>query len=227
MPIIVDIPQTLQTPKVDRIIERAGYLLQDEQNIRWTRKELIGWINEGVAEIISAKPSAGSRSAIFATTAGSLQKIDAPVIQLLDVVRNIGADGVQPGRVITRVDRAILDAQDPSWHLKAPSGTVRHYAYDDRLPGQFYVYPPATDGVKIEIAYSLIPEDITEDAGDIQISAKYYAALVSYVVFRAYSKDSEFADGNIAAAYNSAFQQSLGLQNNGEVASSPTSKVPA
>lgn len=227
MPIIVDLATPKKPIPVSTIIYRAGVLLLDEDHIRWTTAELLSWINEGASAIVAAKPAAGARAGVLSLAGGTLQLIESPITQLIDVVRNIGADGVTPGRAIRRTDRSMLDSVLPDWHLSAQSSTIKHFVYDDRNPSAFYVFPPAAPGVKVEVAYAVLPDEVTDLDGGLDMTADYAEPLLNFVLYRCFAKDSEYANGNVAAGYYQAFQASLGINTAGEQSVSPNAKVPA
>ena len=41
------------------VLDRLAILLVDEDFTRWTKPELLGWINDAVSEIIIRRPAAG------------------------------------------------------------------------------------------------------------------------------------------------------------------------
>lgn len=108
----------MATVTVDSTLGRAAVLLQDPTNIRWPLPELLNWLNDGQREVVLRKPNASVRNAPLVMVAGTKQSIPADGVQLLDVVRNL------PGSAIRIVDREILDAQLPDWHIATASSQV-------------------------------------------------------------------------------------------------------
>jgi hypothetical protein len=83
----------------------------------------------------------------------------------------------------------------------------------------------------VELVYSSYPTDITEPAdgalytavtGNISVPDIYANTLVDYVLYRAYTKDAEFA-GNAqrATAHYGAFSAALTAELNGTTGVSP------
>jgi hypothetical protein len=138
----------------------------------------------------------------------------------LDATRNIGANNV-PGRVIRRTDRQNLDDDDLYWHKSTPKSEISQYAFDDRIPRRFYVYPPAVAQTQIEIAYAKNPDAITKIEDGLEFQPEYIDAVVNYVCYRAKSKDSQYANAAEAAAYFGAFNDALGVQGASQTAASP------
>ncbi|QRE00594.1 hypothetical protein [Pseudomonas phage Itty13] len=199
---------------VSEVLKRAGIILNDDQFVRWTKEELIGWINDGAAEIVIRRPSAHAITETVELQAGVLQRIPVGGIQLLDI------PATEDGYPVRRVDRQLLDDQYPGWRrLKA--GRTKHYTYDERTATTFYVYPAAVAGAKVEMFYSSPPPDVSSDTDSLDLDRVYMSPLVSFVLYRALAKDSEYSDGALAAAHYGAFGDALGQQNETAAAASP------
>lgn len=206
---------------VAELIRRAGFILQDEGNDRWTVPELIDWINDAAAATIEIKPSARSVFEVIELAEGTLQTIPESGTRLLDVTRNMNANGTTPGRSVRLVDRQLLDDQNPDWHTSKKSATIKHYTFDDRASSEFYVYPPAVAGTKVEVMYAQLPPKVASESDTLDMSRKYMDPLLSYVCYRAHSKDSEYANGQVATLYYQAFATALGAASQSSAANSP------
>lgn len=191
------------------IISRVGEILQDRDHIRWPIAELLQWMNDGASEIIVRRPGARAVAGLIELKAGTRQQIPTQGVMLLDVVRNMGMDGQKPGRVIRRVDRQLLDDQYPDWHSARSSATIKHYTFDDRAPKEFYVYPPAVEGAQVEALFSELPPAVVTEQDSIDLPVEYMTPLLSYVAYRAFLKDSEFANGGMAAFHYRAFNDAM------------------
>ena len=73
--------------------------------------------------------------------------------------------------------------------------------FDPDDPRKFYVYPGVKSGLNayVELITSRSPTDLSATSSTIYIDDIYGNALVDYVLFRCYMKDSEFA-GNAQRA---------------------------
>jgi hypothetical protein len=227
MPIVVDYAVEKRPIEVSSIIKRAGLTLNDEDHLRWTIEELLEWINEGTGAIVSARPSAGARIVAFPLSAGTQQEIPDDVVQLIDVIMNVSDEGAVPGRAIRKTERHLLDSADPDWHIRPGKPVIKHYTYDDRTPAIFHVYPPALANTWVKVAYSKIPDDVSGADDTIGLNVEFADALLNYVLYRCYSKDSEFSNAGVANAFYQAFTASMGNNAAGEQSTTPTNKVPA
>lgn len=204
------------------VLKRTDDLLLDADRVRWTTAERIRWMNEAMGAILTRKPTAFSVTKTISLIAGTRQTIDGDM--LLDVVRNVGPEpDNKPGKAIRRTDRQLLDDSDPDWHKAKPRAEIRHYTFDDRASDEFYCYPPALAGTRVEIMQAELPAQVAEtnDAASLDIGFEYLEAVVNYVVYRCNSKDSEYAAPATAAAFYQAFEAALGIKSQSENAASP------
>lgn len=197
------------------ILNNAEIVLQDTANARWSRSELLAWLNDGQRAAVALKPELSTATAPLQLAAGvTKQAIPSGALRLLNVTRNMGAAGTTPGAAIRVVDRASLDAFVPTWHADANAvGLIQHFIPDAGDPRTFYVYPkaPATAWY-VELVTSVPPTDTNDSGGVIGIDDTYAPALLSYVLYRAYAKDAEAAaSAQLAASYFAAFRAEMGV----------------
>ncbi len=228
-------------------IWRISSLLQDvsPQFTRWPEKEIVNWLNDAHLAITKFLPAACSRIDAIKLSPGTRQSIEtiqaanckpgdgsvpaASILgtQVLDVIRNMGADGATPGNSIRLFTdgREVMDTQSPNWHT-VTGKSVAGYMYDPRMPRYFYVTPgvPASLVMWAEVAYTAQPIAIpnTGTVGaelylidgssttKIGVADEHIDDLVNYTCARAFMKDAQFAsNGPAAANYTSLFAGSL------------------
>lgn len=199
------------------VITRAQLVLNDNEPpyVRWEQPEMFGWLNDAACEVVIRRPAARAVTGQIALVAGTMQNLPDGGLELLDVVRNVG------GRSVRRTDRQLLDDSAPDWHNTKQSSTVRQFTFDERTPTVFYVYPPAKAGAQIEALYSEAPPEVVAEDDELDLDRAYIGPLVSYILYRALAKDSEFANGALAAAHFQAFNEALGANNQSTAAASP------
>lgn len=204
------------------LIAKARIVLQDSSSTRWTDAELLGWLNDGQREVVLIKRDAFTSSATKALIAGSKQTTPTDAVSLVDVTRNVSSSGVPTGNTVRLIEREFLDSRYPAWHSSSQKAAVIHYVFDQRNPKEFFVYPPNTGAGYVDIVYAKVPPEIASVSGSISLDGIYANGLINYILYRAYSKDAEFAPNQqqSIAAYG-AFLQSLGLQGQNQVASVP------
>jgi hypothetical protein len=213
----------MATVTVDSLVAKAQVILQDVTKVRWPELELISWLNDGQREVVLIRPQASVSNTTVALDSGKTkQTIPNDGVMLIDVVRNMGSAGQTPGNAIRICSREVLDAQYPDWHSKTNElGYVQHYMYDPRDPKSFWVYPLAPTPWHVQLVYSASPATVVA-GGSIAVDDIYSNALVDYMLYRAYSKDAEYA-GNAqrAMGHYSAFQNSLGVKTKSELEQNP------
>ena len=207
--------QSIVTRLIDLTID---YDRGDEA--RWTDAELIRWINDFRIALVTRSPNSCAKTAAVTLAAGSHQTIPEDGVALFDITRNIKANG-QPGKAIRRTDRQDLDDAEPDWHMQTPRSEVIHYTYDDRNPKEFYAYPPAVAGTKVEMVYPAIAPEVDSLNDILDIGLESLEAAVNYVAYRAKSKDSQYANAAEAAGYYQAFEAALGLKQQAQTNTSP------
>lgn len=205
------------------IVDRARRILQDTTagGTRWLDAEMLDWINDAQREIVLLKPNSYSAVQDLNLVLGTKQTLPAEGLLLLTVVRNVG------GKAVRRVDRNILDSENPDWHTAAGDAIVEHYIFDEDAPETFWVYPPQPVSTgSVEIIYSRSPTSLANLATAITLNDIYMNVILDYILYRAYSKDTDYAGNQTRAAnhYN-GFNNSLGVKSQAEVASSPNTNI--
>ena len=226
------------------VLWRTSTMLQDTkpQFYRHLERDMVDAVNDGQVAITKFLPSSCSRVDAVRLVPGTKQSIQAipaafckpgdgttpavPIIgtQVLDVIRNMGADGLAPGRTIRLIPGKVQDAQDRDWHTSA--GTAcKTYVFDPATPRYFWVFPGAhaSTPVWVDIAYTAqplkIPNTWTEGAElyassgsstqTITIADEHLDDLVNYTVARMLFKPSEWADAQKGNAFAAMFTGSL------------------
>jgi hypothetical protein len=194
------------------IVNKASTLLLDPSNVRWTRAELLGWVNDGQRQISLMAPQTANKVATIQLAAGTRQTIPSDGWRLLDVVRYMGTNGTTAGRAVRLISRELIDAYNPNWHAANRTNAPQNFLFDEQDQTAFYVYPPNTGNGYLQINYAFVMADLASESTPIVVNDIYQTALIDYVLYRACSKDAEYAPGlQLASGYlttfMSAFQQ--------------------
>ncbi len=179
------------------IIRKAQTLLQDSSGVRWPADELVGYLNEGQRQLATARPSETATVQDFILGEGIRQLLPDDAFLLLDAHHN----GHQRKRALTKVERHTLEAVDRDWASMQPTDATAHYMYSELDPRAFLVYPPALAGTPLRATFATYPSNVPAPAGptfaDVTgatgLEARWDAALLDYVLYRAWSKDAEYA----------------------------------
>lgn len=195
------------------VMQSASTILQDAGTVRWTPPELLGYLNEGVREIVSAKPNAASQTVNMTLVAGCKQTLAANHTVLSRAIRNVASG--KPIRVLDR--REILDSQIPGWMNSANltfALDVTYVIHDMTDPRTFYVAPGALVTSNIEIVVGVMPADMAQGSNALDTATYtatvglpdlYRNALIDFTLYRAFSKDA----GNPGAAQRAVGHKGL------------------
>ena len=212
------------------IVHRVVDILQDTTSVRWPVPELVRYLNDGQREVVLYRPDATIKSATVTCVAGAKQALPSDGAKLIDVIRNSASGGTN--KAVRLVAREVLDAQIPNWYGLSGELDVVHFTYDPRDPKTFFVYPPALTTTRVDITYSAFPTDIStpddgstyvDVSGNMDLPDIYANVVIDYILYRAYSKDSEYA-GNAqrAQAHYGAFANALNIEVQGTTGVAPT-----
>jgi hypothetical protein len=227
-------------------IWRISGLLQDvsDQFTNWPEVEIVNWLNDAHLAITKFLPAACSRVDAIRLKPGTLQSIESipaancipgdgstpavPILgtQLLDIICNMGTDGLTPGNSVRLLPdgREVLDTQSNGWHGVVGT-SVSYYLFDPRTPRYFHVYKGvhATTPVWVRAAFTAQPiaipaggapgSEIYNVGGGstvkISIADEHIDDLVNYTVARAYMKNAKQGSAQSAAVFASMFTGSL------------------
>lgn len=226
----------MATIKVREVIKRVEDVLQDS-NVRWPRIELQNWLNESYLQIVQLRPDSNAKTGTFTCVAGTRQTITtgfASALRIIDIVRNLAS--ASDKKVVRLINRSVLDDQRPAWHTDTATVNIQNYTFDVRQPKSFFVYPPATTAAQLEVVYADLPTahalsaanlDPASSSSDvILVDDTYISAIIDWILYRAFSKDAEFAaNAARAGAHYQTFMSSIGTKTQSDVASAPTETV--
>ena len=192
------------------LLEQVSRELQDAERVRWPLAELAAYVDAGQLHILTKAPYAACVERTLTLAEGSRQSVPADCLGMLEALCN--AEGKQ--RAITQVSRADMDAANPRWERTSAGREVVHVIQDARTPMLFQVWPPAREGARIRVLLALRPVSVGADAtGALTLREEFHEALRHYVLYRAWSKDAEFAsNAQLATVHLQACFEALGVQ---------------
>lgn len=204
------------TTLASAIIADAGIILNDAGAVRFTNAELLSWLNAGQVEIATLVPNSNAITLAIQLVAGVKQSAPADALRIVEFVRNMGANGQTPGPAIYQIERKDMDAYERGWASDSPSSNVVHAMYNAEDDNKtFYVWPPQSpiQQTFIEIIYAQTPAYLASANSPISISDYYRNPLLDYILYRAFSKDSEFANqAKRSQTHRKAFGDYLGIK---------------
>lgn len=208
--------------KVSEVLDRVSYILQDDSKTYWSQVELMRWLNDGRSDACKLRPDLYESTETLPLVAGFRQTLPNNSRQLFDVTRNVSSAKM---RQITLIDDKALARVRPNWRSGTPSAEIQHYLYDPRRAEQFDIFPPASAGVTVEISYAKPPTPIADGAltTDLVEEGEFASALVDYVCYRAFLKESDTnpQSGQRASNHLQLFTQTLQAELQSKAMTSP------
>jgi len=212
------------------IVNNVAEELSDATFITWTKDELTDFLNSAQRQTALIRPDVSSSVENITLVSGTKQSIPATALRLLDIVRNMGADGNTAGKPIWPIPEKTLNSYRPTWHSETGKTVIKNFIYDEKTPNTFYVYPPAhaTTTVIVEAKVSTSPADITDVDNDaISIDDIYEGPLRHWMMYLAYSKETDSTESrDLARQQQASFYKSLTGKTQVDIALSPSKETP-
>lgn len=198
------------------ILDTVYKTLQDTRRVTWTEAEVLAYLNEALRATAGVKPDMYVVQEYVTLVAGISQTLPSDGVAFMDITHNQAT-----GRVVTQVDKALLEEANRFWPASTQQAEVQHYTADPRYPLQFTVFPPNDGTGSVYLKYGAVPPELTTVYQSLSIPDSYQDPLVNFVLYRCYSKNTKDQDLTKAAAYRQAWGQALGLKSQAQVAVSP------
>lgn len=181
----------------------------------WSKGNLTDYLNSAQLLITEIRPDASSDIVNLTLIPGTKQVLADTNRRLLDIVRNMGADGDTPGKPIWAIDEPTLNTYRPKWHSETGKTVIRNFVYDEKVPKSFYVYPPvhATTAVIVEAKVAKNPKIVTDvDVDAIALDPVYEIMIRHWMLHMAYSKETDSMESRSLAQFHfKAFAGLLGV----------------
>lgn len=172
------------------LIQRAANALFDPQHATWKSDELLDYLNEGIQTAAAYVSTEFQVSIKHTLEEGARQK--APDGAVDGVVVEWAYDEDDQPVAVLPFDLTSMN-QDPSWMQEDP-GPVRQWASDPMDPYAFWVYPPQGNPPgKVQLSVPLKPVALTQFDQKVPMREMHFGALVDYILYRAYSKNTQYA----------------------------------
>lgn len=197
------------------LIDEAAVRLQDSDHTRWGREELLSYFNAGQRALAEARPDQVAEHVEMDLAPGWRQSLPPGATNLVRVTHNIHPKQA----AVTFTHTHLLDASVPDWRSSRERDVVVHYMHDLKDPYVFHVYPPVEGGVRVGAVVSMLPADAANEGSDPSVPVRWMDALLDYVLYRAWSKDGEYAaNAGVAQAHFQLFVAAIGAQSQAAVA---------
>lgn len=204
----------------------AAELYGDTDYDRVDEDSWIKYLNAAIRTLILVRPDAGATTENVQLTAGVIQTIPTAALRLLDITRNMGADGATAGKIITPSERKHIDYSNLLWPAATGDTAVDNFSYDKENPGIFYVTPPVhqSTAVYVEMVTSQLPTAVTATGDDPGVNDIFFEPIVQYMLYKAFVADDEGVEFQKAITYMQNFFNLLQVEMATAVAAGPETK---
>jgi len=209
----------MSTLTVGYMVDTVEKKLLDEDNVDYSQADLIGLYNLSLRLIVSLIPRAYTIESSILLSSGAQQSIPSDGLALVDLPRNMGADGTTAGAAIREASLDAFKKSYPDWSTETASATIKNFMRIPGMDASFYVFPPSDGAGYVQCVNSATPPTTTYDAaGDwesdkIPLSDEFVPAIQPAIMFHAYDDDTDMP-GNITKSqlYYNRVLQILGLK---------------
>lgn len=181
------------------------------------KASMTDFLNAALRQLSLVRPDAFAVTENVRLETGVRQRIPDPAVHscqskatiLMDLVRNMGADGSHPGWPISMAARDALGALD--W---SESGSVvRNFAYDPKAdPTVFYVFPGVSGTVWVEAMFSALPGAVSAPTDDLPVPDSFAGPVEHWILYEIYSGDSSTSNQAKAQFHFKSFFDALGIK---------------
>lgn len=206
------------------ILDEAAALLLDKAHRTWTADDLLSYLNEAMRTTAGAKADFYVVENPTMLVEGIVQDLPSDGIVLIDIPRNtyqLNSGGVNRPRVITQVDKTLLDEVNRFWPSGTQESVVEHFTFDPRNPRRYAVFPPNDGTGLVDLVYSATPPQIMYSAEELVVPDSYQTALLNFVMGKAYLVNSKRQDLAKSNGFMAQWGQLLGLKAQGQAAIGP------
>lgn len=190
--------------------------LLDAAAVYWSDADLISYLNEAIRATVAVKPDVYPVRGYLTLTAGTVQVLADDEVALIDITHNQSG-----GRVVTPVDHSLLQESNRFWPAATQQREVEHFAIDPRDPRRFIVYPPNNGQGSVFAVRGGVPAALTATSDTFPLLDIYQSAMISFVLSRAYAKNTKRQDLAKATSYRGEWAALVGARTAAQTAVTP------
>ncbi len=198
------------------IFALANRQLHDVAGQTWPSSVMIPYLNLAIYEICNYKPEAYPVTKTVTLMGGPVQSLDDNAIELLDIICNMGTDGLTPGPSVPVLKKEAVDTLVPDWQTYTPGSVVLFSMIDSRNPKYYYTVPPiaVTNPMpKLKLIQAEMPDKIVDPSDEYPLDASYVPAAVDYLIFRALAESTTIPGAmQKAGVFLNKFTSNLGIK---------------
>lgn len=179
---------------MSKVISDARLAIQDLgalSSTRFTDAQILSMANQTLKRMAVIRPDLFALITTMQTVQGSTQSAPADSIRFMEALSVVG------GNNLNEINREALDLMSSTWQLLAPS-TPSNWMRHPRSANTFFVYPPATAGITLQVEYAQSPVDYTLTQSPAILPDAYYPVVLDGTVALLEMTDNEAVNSNRA-----------------------------
>lgn len=169
---------------------------------RFTDQQILALANQALKNMAVLRPDLFAVITSMPTVLGAFQSAPADSIRFMEAMIVVG------GSNLNEINREALDLMSSAWQQITPT-TPTNWMRHPRNANAFFVYPPATAGVSIQIEYAQSPAFFTLAQSPAILPDAYYSTLLDGTVARLEMTDNEAANSGRAKLMMDSFVAQL------------------
>lgn len=175
----------------------------DESNVQITDADIYRWINSAQLQVVAKIAPIKAKGTTNVVEGQKIYDLSALAIHQIDSIHYNG--NYLPQKNFSEAERVIFEFPENPDSVADP-------AFWYEYAGQVYLYPVPNQTIVggLEIFYVKMPSPVSSGADALTIPDKYFDAIASWVLSKAYELDEEFDQ---AANYRQHFDNQLSEQN--------------
>ena len=214
--------------KVSELIIRCAKDTQDydadgatyaDQFIHTELQDWIDFYHQAQRQLVKTRPDSNYKHTSWQLTA-NMARHDAPAeaIAMIEITRNMGVDGLTPGKPIIEVPRDDIESMISAWFSETGSTEIELFSLDSKMPRTIWTYPRvhATTAVYVEGVYSYaFTESVTTanyNETDIEAGDQFIDALGNWMKRCSSMVEGDELSPGKATLYEEAFYKDLGIE---------------
>jgi hypothetical protein len=176
---------------------------------RFSDAQILSMANQALKRMAVIRPDLFALITTMQTVLGSTQTAPADSIRFMEALAVVGVNN------LNEVNRDALDLMSTTWQTATP-GSPTNWMRHPRSANVFFVYPPATAGVTLQVEYSQSPAKYGMTQAPAIIPDAYYPVVLDGTIALLEMTDNEAVNSNRAKLcfdnFTNMLQSSLGAR---------------
>ncbi len=207
----------------NELVSDASTILIDQNHTGWSEADLLGYVDDFQSNTTMLKPDAYPVRLYIPLVSGLKQELPDGTdpelprgIAVLDI-----DDNEVSGLVCVLVEKELLDAENRFWPKATRLPDAANWSADPRDPRRFDITPPNDGTGSLSVLYGAVPPRLADGDEPLVLGDQYKLAGVTFLLFRAYAKNSKRQDLGKSQAYWSQYLNILGIKSTAQIAVAP------